>query len=158
MGYAASVTRMSFVGTEDQELVLQPARIKTVYHHLYAAQHNGGGRYEGGDRTQSWISWCEPMDKYMEANDGKWDQTVVDVLNDYGWECTELRDDGSIEVGYWRGDKLGSSWDDVLKGIALGIDPDITVEIIMTGEDGDMWGHRLHNGNVTSHNVRLEII
>ena len=169
MGYSADVESIE---TRDKdgnvirhnEILLEAARIKTVYHYLDRAERNnaGGGRYGRGvnqsDPMNRWHSWCEPMEKLRQEHNGNWTKIVCTLFQDYGWEGTEiLEDSGEILVKWWGGDKIGGSWNAFQNALALGIDPEHTVEMIIRCEDGDMWAERLHNGECAVASVTMSV-
>ena len=67
---------------------------------------------------------------------------VIAIMADYGF--IQDRDDNSLHLIGWGGDKIGSSWDDVWNILAQVVDSDVLW--VMVGEDQQVWAERLSGG------------
>ncbi len=141
MGYSAEVIDNRPAGP----LALIPkARVSLVWDALVAA--------EKGEGSFGHISWCNELEKY----EGTTAEKVVEVLSDFGFDGgVFLDEDGDIVIDSWGGDKLGSSWDDVLHAIAQGIDPISQYRWLLQGEDGEHWAEDFKDNTVTTTGVTL---
>lgn len=120
MGYAADM-----VNTSD-DIVLAADKLPAVIEALYAAQGVLGTH----------ISWCNPLDSYDQSDPAAF---VAQVFSDYGFDDAHITADG-VSLPYWGGDKIGSSFDQMMQAIAAGIDRE--VETTWQGEDGSIWAVR----------------
>ena len=144
MGYSAEVIDNRPAGPL---AVIPKDRVELVWKGLEEAEDdNGTPGYHGH------ISWCDELVKYV----GSTAEKVVEVLSDFGFDGGVMLDeDGDIVISYWGGDKLGMSWDAVLRAIAAGIDPISEYRWLLQGEDGMHWAEDFKDNTVTSQNVTL---
>ncbi len=143
MGYSATVLELTVNGVQD-EIVLEAARLPAVMEALEVAEGVIGDH----------ISWCDSLDNYDKKH-GDLAAAVANVFADYGWEGTEANGAGDVVIGYWSGDKLGSCWDEMCQAMAVGVDPKWTIEMLMVGEDSEMWGERIHGGECVTRKVKI---
>jgi len=101
------------------------------------------------------ISWCQTVSEYRTELKNNTDDITITLLEDYGFIPDSDAD--SIILLSWGGDKIGSSWDDVWEVLAQVVDPSITYEWVMMGEDEHMWGERMHLGVNTKHDVIVQV-
>jgi len=127
MGYSATSYRSDTITIEKADL---PAMVVAL-------------RKAEADSGINHISWCDPMEVIETKHDND-AQVVMEVLNHYGFEDVELTDAGDITIGYWGGDKIGSSWLPMWE--ALGSVVKHEVKWVMVGEDNVMWGEAILPG------------
>jgi hypothetical protein len=95
-----------------------------------------------GEKRFGHISWCDTVDTYMARNNNNHETVVIAIMADYGF--IQDRDDNSLHLIGWGGDKIGSSWDDVWNILAQVVDSDVLW--VMVGEDQQVWAERLSGG------------
>lgn len=150
MGYSADLLRIDTPSGQDAPIILEADRLPAVMDALRQAELHDGH-----------ISWCNQTTDYEARFPGNLPAIISAILCDYGWEETgadETGYPGSVALGWWGGEKLGSSWDGVLQAIAIGLDPDLRYDLIMSGEDGEMWAERIHAGNVLTLSVQMQVV
>lgn len=166
MGYSASII------DSDGDLILQAARLPAVLDRLRRAEGGGAfghARLRAHRVPRGHISWCDPISSYEAQytdmpDDVRTRRLVIDIIRSYGFEDTAsaLNDQaectGDVVVEGWRGDKLGSSYEDIMEAIALGLDPKLTIVQFWAGEDNEIWGARFARGKFTTHAVALELV
>lgn len=105
-----------------------------------------------GEERFGHISWCDTVDTYMARNNNDHEIVAIAIMADYGF--IQDRDDNSLHLIGWGGDKIGSSWDDVWDILAQVADNEVTW--LMIGEDGQIWAEKLANGERNSFSVDLD--
>ena len=95
-----------------------------------------GGSYQGGVTVAKWFAWVD-IDSLVGAT------TLKDALRAWRYNAV-ANEDGSVEVDYFRGEKLGD--DSVLwKALAPFVDPEGV--IYCTGEDDFHWKWTFKGGS-----------
>lgn len=100
------------------------------------------------------VSWCAETHEYLAETDdnlplpNRYAETLNKLLADYGFICYVKKGDPTVvEIHYWGGDKLGSSWDTVWDALATGVTE--PVRWVMLGEDYEAWIVELRDGKAT---------
>lgn len=136
MGYCADVIKLERNGEETTwPIVLHTSRLEDVWEKLKEAESASGTH----------ISWCDPIDKYT----GTLAEKIAAIFRDYGFDETNVEDD-TVHIGQWGSNKLGISWPEMIRAIAVGVDPADQYVLYLAGEDYHMWYELLFGGQVSS--------
>lgn len=113
--------------------------LNTTHDHL-----KNGGEWSGGEQTAKWFSW-------MPANYPEVCPDAIAVLEQLGFEviCDEA---GIVNLHY--SSKAGQE-ELFLEAIAPYVEPGSY--LIWRGEDGDRYGHKFADGQMTTHNVIMTL-
>lgn len=103
--------------------------------------------------------------EWEELNPGKhmsWCQRVtdvpkepVDIVGDFGFSVTD-NENGSIDIDYWEGDKMGSTWDEMWYMFSKSTSPETDIRWLIRGEDNEIWCEQIRNNTHTT--LRVEVI
>ncbi len=144
MGYSATLIDVRHEGDGDP-MVIEASRVPEVMLALRAAEEGMGH-----------ISWCDPVDEYVKTCQTP-AHAAARILSDFGWDGTDVNGGGDIQIGWWGGDKIGSSWKEVRDAIALGVNPALKITWILSGEDSEMWAEVLHDGEAETRAITVEV-
>jgi hypothetical protein len=99
------------------------------------------------------ISWCDTIDTYMARNNNDHELVAIALMADYGF--IQDRNDTSLHLITWGGDKIGSSWDDIWDILAQVVDNEVVW--VMLGEDDTMWAEELKGGQRRQADVTISL-
>lgn len=94
------------------------------------------------EKDMGHISWCATVQVYETRYENDHEKITIAMMADYGF-ITD-KDDNSLQLIGWGGDKIGSSWDGVWDALTQVVEHDVTW--VMCGEDSEIWAERLSGG------------
>ena len=93
------------------------------------------------------MSWCQRVTDVP--------QTSVEVIRSFGFSVTEP-ENGSINIDYWDGDKMGWTWDEMWEMFSKSTSPETDIRWMIRGEDNEVWCEQICNNTHTT--LRVEVI
>jgi len=83
------------------------------------------------------MSWCQRVTDVPHL-------TAVDIAGGFGFSVTD-NENGSIDIDYWEGDKMGSTWDEIWGMFAKSTSPETDIRWMIRGEDNEIWCEQIRN-------------
>lgn len=123
MGYTATLM------SGDAFVINEPQKVMEYLHEI-EQQHNPDKSWNGWH-----VSWCRPMEHYWVHHEGDYAKACAEMLNDFGFIATARH--YVVTIGFWGGDKVGSTWDEVWTSFVGNTETGATW--IMRGEDDVYW-------------------
>lgn len=156
MGYSAELIQGDPIIIERPDLVLE----QLIETQKGENSYNGQGGH---------ISWCHPVETYLANAKTVYTDleeaaahALKQLLEDYGFSDIAISNwsmtghpFGSLTIGSWGGDKIGSSWDTVWNGLARGYNAEHPTVWIMQGEDLVYWGQMISKDNAQELQIQV---